>query len=361
MNRVSKIVETFETFANPFSLEDEGTLRNIYTNTVVPSRYVEDIINIDECGKESLKNSGSERFSNNAKKVLWDKGGKNKFANFTSALLSKTVTKGKRIDMYHSERDLFAKFIIISRSSREIDEKYAISNFELANYPPSLFVRPALIPCLDKSKLANEIVKTALESHNVVNTKKVPPFSCLIIDGMVVVQSLQKEHWVKNCSDLATLFISKIDHLVSLKMYTEVIVVFDSYKPNSLKQMTREHRHEGEDTVHYVVNDASNIVQVTLKKFLKNETTTKESHKLVNHAKIKYSCKFVAVADNIVFQSDAAHDLQSRFNHDEADTLLIFYAIDVIVILHQVKLQCIHQILMCSSFYCIFTTYSVKM
>ena len=139
---------------------------------------------------------------------------------------------------------------------------------------------------------------------------------------MVVVQSLKKEHWVKNCSDLATLFIDKIDHLVSLKMYTEVIVVFDSYKPNSLKQMTREHRNEGEDSVHYVVNDASNIVQVTLKKFLKNETTKKEltvylSHKLVNHAKVKYSCKFVAVADNIVFQSDAAHDLQSRFNHDE--------------------------------------------
>ena len=44
-NRVSKIVKTFETYANPFSIEDEGTLRNLYTNVVVPSKYVEDIIN----------------------------------------------------------------------------------------------------------------------------------------------------------------------------------------------------------------------------------------------------------------------------------------------------------------------------
>ena len=116
MNRVSKIVETFETFANPFSPEDEGTLCNIYPNAVVPLRYVENIINIDERGKESkerLKNFVSERFSNNAKKVLWDKVGKKKFANFTSALSSKIVTKGKRIDMLHSERDLFAEFIKI--------------------------------------------------------------------------------------------------------------------------------------------------------------------------------------------------------------------------------------------------------
>ena len=94
----------------------------------------------------------SERFSKNANKVLWDKVGKNKFANFTTALASKTVTKGKTKDILHCERDLFAKFIIISRSSREIDEKQVISNYELANYPPSLFVGPTLIPCQDKSK-----------------------------------------------------------------------------------------------------------------------------------------------------------------------------------------------------------------
>ena len=150
---------------------------------------------------------------------------------------------------------------------------------------------------------------------------------------MVVVQSLKKEHWVKNCSDLAKLFIKKIDYLVSLKCYTEIILVFDSYKPYSLKQITREHRNEGEDSVHYVVDDNSNIDQITLKKFLKNETTKKEltvylSYKLVNHAKSKYLCRFFAVADNKVIKYVATPELESKFNHNEADTLLIFYAVD---------------------------------
>ena len=142
---------------------------------------------------------------------------------------------------------------------------------------------------------------------------------------MVVVQSLKKEHWVKNCSDLAKLFIKKIDYLVSLKCYTEIILVFDSYKPYSLKQITREHRNEGEDSVHYVVDDNSNIDQITLKKFLKNETTKKEltvylSYKFVNHAKSKYLRRFFAVADNKVIKYGATPELESKFNHDEADT-----------------------------------------
>ena len=266
--------------------------------------------------------------------------------------------------MLYCERDLFAKFLIISRSSREIDEKH-----ELANYPPSLFVGPTLIPCHDKSKLAHEIVKTSLESQNVLNTMVIHPFSCLIIDGMVVVQSLKKEHWVKNCSDLAMLFITKIDYLVSLKCYTEIILVFDSYKPHSLKQIIREHRNEGEDSVHYVVDDNSNIEQVTLKKFLKNETTKKEltvylSHKLVNHAKIKYPCIFSAVADKKVIKYSATPELESRFNHDEADTLLIFYAVDFTdrySKASEIKLQCTHQILIYYFFCCTFPTYSAKM
>ena len=66
-------------------------------------------------------------------------------------------------------------------------------------------------------------------------TRKIAP-----VDGMVVVQMLTKPATVGTVKDLSEWFY---DRLMSLtRDYDEVILVFDTYKADSLKHITRQKR-----------------------------------------------------------------------------------------------------------------------
>ena len=48
--RIEKLTKSIELHPNPFSSEDTGTLRNMYTNAVVKEEYITGIINVTELG-----------------------------------------------------------------------------------------------------------------------------------------------------------------------------------------------------------------------------------------------------------------------------------------------------------------------
>ena len=91
------------------------------------------------------------------------------------------------------ERNLLAKFIIASRSSRDIDEEGIIRNSELNAYPPSLMEYTTLHECRDKSDLGNAIWKMGdhKECTNDVDIQNIAQ-RCLIFDRMAIVRSLKK-------------------------------------------------------------------------------------------------------------------------------------------------------------------------
>ena len=69
----------------------------------------------------------------------------------------------------------------------------------------------------------------------------------------MVVQKLIKPTTVNTVKDLSECFNYK---LMSLKReYDEVILVFDTYKSNSLKNATREKRRHGKDPIQYQIRD----------------------------------------------------------------------------------------------------------
>ena len=184
--RIEKLTKSIELHLNPFSSEDTGTLRNRYTNAVVKEEYT-GIINFTELGKKSLEKFTQERLMTHSKIPLWSTVGRNKFPNFHQAMSHKS--KEKMQNQVKVESNLLAKFIIASRSSRDIDEREVVSNFELGNYPPSLMHYRVLHECTNKADIGKEL-NYIYENYTAANTESNQvqdlAVKILIFDGMAI-------------------------------------------------------------------------------------------------------------------------------------------------------------------------------
>eukprot|EP00794_Sanderia_malayensis_P017161 gene17161-18883_t len=211
---VKRIKDTIEEHMNSFSSDDCGIFRNMVTNAVVEERFVQDSVKVTAKGKASLEVFENERLV---------KGTKN--------------TPAKNVKL---ERNLFAKFLILSTSSRQIDEKQITGNYELCDYPQSLMISNELIPCNDKYKLASALLELCESDEEVHHRSDVPRDAeipsterYLILHGMAVVQSLAKK-------------------------------------------ATRLRRNQTCTSWYYGVEGSTNISDISFKEFLSNEATKRE-------------------------------------------------------------------------------------
>ncbi len=156
--------------------------------------------------------------------------------------------------------------MVLAKSSRDIDQVHAISNYEFTLTPRALLAPDgSTLPCTDKSKLIHALEKLTQELP-ISDPKTLPDAtgmqdetvssqvedSCYcrkiaVVDGMVVVQKLIKPTTVHTVKDLSECFNYKLMSLT--REYDEVILVFDTYKFNSLKNATREKRRHGKDPI----------------------------------------------------------------------------------------------------------------
>ena len=169
---------------------------------------------------------------------------------------SKTLTvkiRDQTVDLKET-KNLYSRLMVLTRSNRDIDQKNAIGNYEFTPTPRALFAPDgSMLPCIDKSKLIHNLEKLAstvdtsqhaeILASNVqddpVSTSPTNP-KISIIDGMVPVQKMAKSkkgtfNTVKN---LAQSFNVRLTTLTA--GFSEVILVFDTYKTDSLKEKTRE-------------------------------------------------------------------------------------------------------------------------
>lgn len=74
-------------------------------------------------------------------------------------------------------------------------------------------------------------------------------------------------------SDLSDQFSNKI--LRKYAAYSEIYVVFDTYKEDSLKSLERFRRQNGTDSIRYRIDDKTSLKNTNIKKLL-SHTSTKE-------------------------------------------------------------------------------------
>ena len=175
--------------------------------------------------------------------------------------------------------------MVLDSSNRDIDQKQAVGTYEFTVTPRALFSpNGSVLPCNDTSKLIHVLEKLTTreiteadqqldEDH--IETDADPPDhrrKSAVVDGMFLVQKMTtKPATVVTVKDLSVCFNDGLMNLT--RSFDEVILVFDTYKADSLKSTTRQKRRKGKDPVQYQVRDETSIRYITMSLFMLHEQT----------------------------------------------------------------------------------------
>ena len=246
--------------------------------------------------------------------------------------------RDKNVDLKET-KDLHGRLMILARSNRDIDQKQAIGTYEFTLTPRSLFSPDgAVLPCSDKSKLIHLLEKMVPTDEDHASQQKQPDESIqtttadadpcrriAVVDAMVLVQKLStKAAAVVTVKDLSVCFNDRLMNLT--RHFDEVIVVFDTYKADSLKNRTREKRRKGKDPVQYQVQDETSIRHITMSRFLSHDQTKANLTEYLAEKTLDYnkdSSKLIITSAAGVTRSNRVVGPFPDNNHEEADTLMI--------------------------------------
>ena len=124
--------------------------------------------------------------------------------------------------------------------------------------------------------------------------------------------------------DLSVCFNDRLMNLT--RHFDEVIVAFDTYRADSLKNRTRQKRRKGKDPVQYQVRDETSIRHITLSRFLSHDQTKANLTEYLAQKILDYNKD----SPKLIITSAAGHTRSNRDvgpfpdnNHEEADTLMI--------------------------------------
>ena len=251
---IDKIKEAILQHGNPFAVAGDK-LHNIITHAYIPDEYVQMILNADETGQKLYEDYVSERINGDVS--LWAPVKKENNKMFKSGNKKTTIKlRDKTVDLKET-KDLYGRLMVLARSNRDINQKEAIGNYEFTLTPRAFFAPDGtILPCLDKSKLINLLNKLAA-AENVPEDPQ-PEYGMdtrldalsrkiALVDGMVLLQKMAKKPaTILTVEDLSYCFNDK---LMSLTVdYDEIILVFDTYREDSMKSATRDKKKARKST-----------------------------------------------------------------------------------------------------------------
>jgi len=144
---------------NQFAAEGDK-LHNVITHAYIPAEYVQTILNADVTAQNLYEDYISERINGDV--GLWTPVNKENNKLIMSANKKTTVTlQDKTVDLKET-KDLYGRLMVLTRSSRDINQKEAVGNQEFTLTLRTLFAPGGtILPCLDKSKLIHFFNKLA--------------------------------------------------------------------------------------------------------------------------------------------------------------------------------------------------------
>src|SRR6218665_740148 len=135
-------------------------LHNVITHAYIPDEYVglQAILNADATGQKLYEDYVSERINGDVS--LWAPVKKENNKMFRSANKKTTIKlRDKTVDLKET-KDLYGRLMVLARSSRDINQKEAIGNYEFTLTPRALFSPDGtILQCRDKSKLIHLLNK----------------------------------------------------------------------------------------------------------------------------------------------------------------------------------------------------------
>ena len=148
-----------------------------------------------------------------------------------------------------------------------------------------------------------------------------------IVNAIAELFSLDKTDDIKDCSQLAENFTSRITQ--KYKSSDEVCLILHRYDlPSFLKTDTRVKGQAGKDQVYYRINNSTNIAKVRMRRLMthtktKNELTSYLAETFVDHAGKTKQRVVVALGRTCCATHQDVDHLQS--DQEEADTKIMFH------------------------------------
>ena len=229
---VTSVEETLANWTNPFECNTD--LMNIATGTAASKEVAEDLKNAQTKGEADYATFKRERLeSNEPTKKFHDSMKKASLKTFGSAAnMRKTKCVDGRSVILKADRWWFGRMIVMGQS-RNLNLKDLMC-FPLGPLPWSLATPDGSLRKTNKAALAKNIKKNAQLQDSL------PAHSATIIDGMALVQRAKFDDQQPTFEKIADRIFAMAISEASLS--TRLDIVFDTYKPLSIKYNERANR-----------------------------------------------------------------------------------------------------------------------
>jgi len=311
-----------------------GHMFKLLSKEILPNNVKESILSTEQVGMGAYLRFVKERLTGNEN--LWSKMTKVKLLSWSASAKEIKLNAGSEAVILKATSSLFARMLVIARSSREdIDLEAVIGTHEFA-YTNRVLMKPdgSIHPTTDKSTvihLLENLVQADSDTTQEATTHKPTEEKgcCLIVDGMAVLQELMAVKNFNNCSDLGTSYVKIIDS--KARGYDQVRVIFDNYtKVSSLKEGTRERRRGKSKGIRsYIVQDSTCIRDkgtFLASNDTKDSLTLYLAQKLID---MSTAGNLVTVTCSGVVTNSDCPVSTGVSTHEEADTLMILHAVEV--------------------------------
>ncbi|MES9884486.1 MAG: hypothetical protein ABW185_26880, partial [Sedimenticola sp.] len=233
---VRQLVDVLDEMGNPFS-ECSADLLSLDTRVIMSQEVVAAIGKTESVGQSQYKSMVDERIIGNSRHIN-DPITKNNLPLFSSDL-SKTVGKYSKVSSMKSDIQLFSRmYIACQNRDGNLDAFFERENHA---WPPSLADNNVL-----RAGNKSELLKCLENSDE--QPLDHPDVKLKIFDGAALVHSLDPKKADKSLKTFDD-YSSKVflPYLVKhLQLADRVDVVWDVYRPDSLKAFTRQCRGTGE-------------------------------------------------------------------------------------------------------------------
>ena len=315
---VRSLVSTIEEMGNPF-LEESMDLFNLNSKAVMSQGVVNDLKNIKALGKEKYELFIEERFQSNMKSI-GSTIPRNNLGMFSKPGIEKHKTTG-RLTALKNDRALFSRLYIASQTrGGDLKEFFRHEN---QCTPPSLSTggqmrqgeKHQLLDCLEESSI-NEHITTCI-------------VDCKVLDGPAVVHFLVPGTCVTFEDYAKEVFLPYI--LKELATVIRIDIVWDVYKSDSLKNLTREKRGCG---IRRRVSSSTRIPG-NWAGFLRNSENKQElfrflAQKCVEHEIGENKIIYSTMDDQVMCTSGGTITTTlSPCSHEEADTRIFVHINDM--------------------------------
>ncbi|CAH1154985.1 unnamed protein product [Phaedon cochleariae] len=234
-----------------------------------------------------------------------------------------------RKKVVEADRDVLRRLIVAFEAGRQIDLP-SILKHELLSVPLSIAEMDGTLRSSEKASMI-KLVAEGVECPNSINIDR--NTSQLIIDGQALVNSIGKPATATTFGDLAAIFIDRVVHLG--RPYARVDILFDRYRPKSIKSGTRCRRTRGAAPVRRDITSTAIPLPKNWKNFLalgenKADLARFLSQEVLQHV---FNDIEVVVSGGLIHEEDVRStnpesDVSSlAATHEEADTRVVLHAV----------------------------------